>query len=170
LLVALSLCSIALSADDRIILFDDQINFAAFKTFTLLDGGIDSERPELASPIATKKLADAVRATLVARGLQQTADRGDLLVEHRIATVDYGFGSFGRANPIGPGRARGGVSSLTVDFTEGTLVVDLKAGDAGALVWRGVYRDTQSTGAKLAETLTKGAVRLLSAYPPQIKK
>jgi hypothetical protein len=167
--IALLLASAVLAADDRTVLFDDEVNFSSFKTFTLHDGTVSSQRPELKSSITRKKLSDAIRGALTARGLKETADPADLLVEHSVNAVDYGIGPFGRANPIGGRGRRGDAQGSTVDFTEATLVVDLKAGDPRALVWRGVFRQAENDAGKLAEALPKFAASLLSDYPPRKK-
>ena len=52
-------------------------------------------------------------------------------------------------------------------FTEGTLVIDMTAGQAGALVWRGTYRDEERSGPRLARKLPEDATQLLSKYPPR---
>jgi hypothetical protein len=158
------LSTVVLAADDRTVLFDEDVNFAAFKTFTLKPGTITSARPELTSAIATKSLEGAIRDALTARGLKEVADQADLLVEHSVTAVDWNISPFGRPNPVG-GRGRG--AGAPVDFTEATLVIDLKAGDPLALVWRGVYRDEEKDAGKLADALPKDAASLLSSYPPR---
>ena len=169
LLFGLMLSSAVLLADDRTILFDPEVDFSTFKTFALRDGTMDSQRPELNSAITIKKLTDTVRGALIGRGLKESPDPADLVVEYSVKAQDFGLGIFGRANPIGS-RGRGGAQASTPDFTDATLVIDLKAGDPRAMVWRGVYRDTESTAPKLADALPKHATKLLSEYPPKKKK
>jgi uncharacterized protein DUF4136 len=170
-LTGLLLSSGVLVADDRTVLFDHDVDFSVFKTFTLRDGAIDSRRPELNSPITSKKLTDAIRAALTTRGLKDTSASADLVVQYKVTAVDYGIGPFGRANPIGGRGRRGeGAQASTPDFTDATLVIDLMAGNPPAMVWRGVYRDTKNNASKLAEALPKQATSLLSDYPPKKKK
>ena len=166
LVVALS--AAVLLADDHSIIFDEDVDFSIFKTFAMREGRVTSERPELNFPAAQRTLAEAIRTSLTARGLKEVADKADLYVEHSVAGVDYGIGPAGRANVIQPGgRGRGGrASALQVDFTEATLVIDLKQADRGTLVWRGVYRDKENDARRLAEELPKDATKLLSQYPP----
>jgi hypothetical protein len=54
-----------------------------------------------------------------------------------------------------------------VSFTEGTLVIDLKAPDSGKLVWHGVYRRPKDSAGNLAEKLPADAKKLLSEFPPR---
>ena len=162
-----------LALDDHSVQFDAQVDFSTFKTFSVRDGSLTSDRPEVNSPITAKKLTDVIRATLTAKGLKEAADPADLLVEHAVMTQDYAIGSFGRANPVGGQRAsRGGRNPqiARVDFSDATLVIDLKAGNPRALVWRGVYNATDEEPAKLSEKLQKSATELLAAFPPKRKK
>ncbi len=169
IIVALALSSAVLAArDDRSILFDEDANFPSFKTFTLSDGQMTSERPELKFPIVIKTIGDTIRAALTARGLKEVPLRPDLVVEYSVDAVDWGIGPFGRATPVLPPGARGGRGrGMQVDFTEATLVIDLKHGDPGLLVWRGVYRDAENVASKLADALPGDAKTLLSQYPPK---
>jgi hypothetical protein len=172
-LIGLLLSSVVIAADDdRTVLFDHEVDFSVFKTFTLLDGKMDSRRPELNSPITIKKLTDAIRSALTTKGLQEASASADLLVESTVTAVDYGIGPFGRANPISGRGRRGeaGAQASTPDFTDSTLVIDLKAGNPSAMVWRGVYRVTKNSAPKIAEALPKQATSLLSDYPPKKSK
>lgn len=171
--VVLVLSSAVLVADDHSVLFDEDVDFSIFKTFTVREGRMASERPELNFPAVMKTLGEAIRATLASRGLTENPGRADVAVEYSVTGVDYNIGPFGRPNAIRPGQ-RGGRGSrgnaVPVDFTEVTLVIDLKHGDPGTLVWRGVYHDTENDARTLAEALPKDAAKLLSPYPPQRKK
>lgn len=89
--------------------------------------------------------------------------------------MDYSVGPFGVARPIGPNRGgRGGASDPQstdpVGFVEGTLVIDMTAGEPGTLIWRGVYRDNEKNSARFSEKLPGDAKKLLSEYPPKKKK
>ncbi len=170
--VALLLSATVLVADDHSVIFDEDVDFSTFKTFTMRDVRVESDRPELKFPAVTKTLGEAIRAALLARSLKDVPDKGDLVVESSVTGVDYGIGPFGRANVIRSGaRGRGqAASGATVDFTEATLVIDLKLASSGALVWRGVYHDTEHDAQKLAAALPKDATTLLSKFPPAKKK
>jgi hypothetical protein len=171
LLIGLLLSTAVLAADDRTVLFDEDADFSTFKTFTLREGNIGSPRPELNNPITIKKITDAIRSALVTKGLKDSPGPSDLAVEFKVTAADFEIGPFGRVNPLGGrGRGRGPAPTSQPDFTDATLVIDLRAGDPGRLVWRGVYNDTENSPAKLAEALPKDALRLLADYPPKRKK
>jgi hypothetical protein len=166
------LSSAVLVAEDHCVLFDEDVNFSAFKTFTVHVGSMTSDRPELNFPVLVKTLGDAVRGSLSASGLKEAADRADLVVEYSVTGVDYNIGPFGRPSVVTPA-PRGGRGSRSnagpVDFTEATLVVDLSHGTPATLIWRGVYHDSEKDAGTLAATLPKGATKLLSQYPPRKK-
>jgi hypothetical protein len=172
-LLGVLLLSAVLVADDRTVLVDPGVNFASFKTFSMAAGTFSTKRSELSTPIAARALADAIRLGLAGAGLQEVAANGDLLVEHSVKTVDFNIGPFGVARPVAESGTRRGrpnePSDGHVDFTDGTLVIDLKAGSPRALVWRGVYNDLESSGGALVADLPLHATRLLSAYPRKRK-
>ena len=171
LLLGILVFSATLVADDRTVLFDPEVDFSTFKTYVLFEGKIDSQQPEITSQITLKKIADAVHAALAGKNLKATTDQPDLIIEYSLTTVDFAIGSFGRANPMG-GRGRGRANSDAgqPDFTDATLVLDMKAGPNRELIWRGVYNDTEDTLGKLADALPRDAAALLSEYPPRKKK
>lgn len=168
--VGLILWSVLLRADDRSVSFDSHADFSTFKTFTMHEAKITSSRPELSNPLFVKQIGDAVRAELIAKGLKETTDRPDIVVDCSIAGVDYSIGPAGRANVVAPGRANSPVGFQPVSFTEGTLVIDLAQREPGNLVWHGVYRRPRDNASKLAQKLPGDVKKLLSDYPPKKKK
>jgi hypothetical protein len=52
-----------------------------------------------------------------------------------------------------------------VNFTEATLVIDVRRESSQALVWRGVYRIAEDDTQKLMDALPKNAARLVSELP-----
>ena len=172
--VGLILCSALLFADDRNVDFDSQVDFSKIKTFKIRDGKVDSSRPELNNSLVLSKIKDAIRAALTSRGLKETSDRPDVSVDFNVSDTEFSVGPFGVARPIGPSRGRGGAgrdpqSTDPVAFIEGSLVIDLNAGEPGTLIWRGVYRDNEKNNTKFAQKLPDDARKLLSEYPPKKK-
>lgn len=157
LLCAATLCA-CLYAGDRSITFDKTVDFAALKTFTVHDLQIKSARPEVKNALFATQMADAIRKTLAAKGLKETADHPDVVVDSSVMTAPAG-----RRGPGPPVRG-----AAITPYTDCTLVIDLNAGP-GKLVWHGVYRRPSETAAKLGETLPDDAKKLLSAYPPKKK-
>ena len=164
---AIVAASVVLSADDRSVIFDEDVDFSTFKTFAVKPGAMTSARPELNFPAVMGAIGERVRSALTAKGLKAVTDGADLAVTFTVTGVDYSIGPFGRPNAVRPGqRGRG----LPVDFTEATLVLDLSRTSPDALVWRGVFHDTEKEARKLAEALPKDAAELLSEYPKLGKK
>jgi hypothetical protein len=170
-LLALMLIPAALWADDDTVDFDADVDFSKFRTFAIRDGKIDSARPGLNNSLVANDLKKAIRDQLAARGLKETSEKPDVVVQYIVEATEYNVGSGGRANPIGPerGRGRGETPGTPVDFIEGTLVLDISTAQPSLLVWRGVYRDDERNSAKFAEKLPGDAKKLLSQYPPRKK-
>lgn len=159
----LALCVIAVAGSAAILRADDLsttmapgADFTAFKTFTVHDGTVDSGRPELDNPLFVKKLVKTIRAALEARGLTHAMAQPDLIVDFTLTGEDFAVGARSPARGLGPQPVR---------FTEGTLVIDLtKPGDHEPL-WRGVYRDDETTGSKLMQKLPDDARKLMEKLP-----
>src|SRR5438552_4182547 len=100
LCIGLILCSALLFADDHNIDFDRQTDFSAIKTFTLQEGKISSGRPELNNSLVVKKIGDIIRTALMSKGLKETSDRADVIVQFSASGLDYSVGPGGRANAI----------------------------------------------------------------------
>ncbi|HLQ77999.1 MAG TPA: DUF4136 domain-containing protein [Terriglobia bacterium] len=177
-LAGMILCTTLLFADDRHVDFDANVDFTNLKTFAIRESRIISHKPELNNRLFIQRLVETIRAELTAKGLKETADRPDLFVDFSIDGMDYSIVERQAATriPDGPNGQRGyvvdGTGPYSVLSTEGTLVIDLTtnpSGKAGMLVWRGIYRDEESNGPKLAQKLPGDAKKLLSEYPPKKK-
>jgi hypothetical protein len=167
LAIGVLLSVVTLRADDRSITFDKNVAFSTFKTFAVHDVRVTSSRPEISNALFATQVGEAIRHALTTKGLTETPDNPDLVVDSTVVGVDYSIGTAGRANPLPPGRR--GPSFAPVSFTEGTLVIDLTTGQSKKLVWHGVYRRPRESAAKLAQKLPEDAKKLLSEYPPKKK-
>ena len=179
LLATLLLTSALARADDHNVDFDKTTDFSKVKTFMIRPGKIDSSRQELNNAIVLEKITDAIRTSLLSRGLMEDAGRPDVTVEFTASGLDYNVGPGGIANPINA--SRGGPLSRgelgpngtgergPVDFSIGTLVVDVKATQPSSLIWRGVYHAQEKNSAKLGQKFPEDAKKLLSEYPGRKK-
>ena len=158
--VGLFLCSAGIAADQFNVHFDPKTDFSAFRTFAMRDGTVTSLRPELDNPLFVKKLRTTIRAALIARGLKETTDRPDLLVDYTVTGEDVSIGVPTPSRNMGPQPHR---------FTEGMLVIDLTKFADTVPVWRGVYRDDENTGSRLVQKLPEDAKKLIAKYPPRSK-
>jgi len=57
-----------LLADHHHVVADDKIDFSGLKTFSIREGHATTTRPELNNKLIFKKIADAIRAQLSAKG------------------------------------------------------------------------------------------------------
>jgi hypothetical protein len=153
--VSLMLGAVRLSADDLNVVVDPKADFSKFRTFSFRVGKIESARPEIDNPLYAARMTKTIRAALATKGLKEIPDRPDLFVEYSIASEDVNTTQRGGGRGIGPQPLR---------FTVGMLVIDMtRPGDHNP-VWRGVYRDDEMTGSKLAQKLPEDAKKLIAKY------
>jgi len=152
LFTCLVLWTVVVFADERNFDFDRHTDFSTFKTFALGAGKVDSPRPELNNALVVKKIGDAIRAELAKKGLKETANYPDLVVDYSITGEDYSAHRGGR-----------------VSSSQSTLVIDLLKRSSKTLVWRSVYRDVEKNNARLAQKLPRDVKKSLSEYPPRTK-
>jgi len=171
-LASVLLAAPMLAADEKSIVFDENVDFSTVRTFAIRERTIDSDKPELDNRLFRQQLDDTVRTTLTSKRLREVATDPDVWIDYHLAGTDYSVigGQRGLRIPPGPFGSRGTVIPGTGPrpelFTEGTLVIDMITNPAGALVWRGTYRDEEKSGPTLARKLPNDARALLSEYPP----
>jgi hypothetical protein len=168
---AVLLWPVAGLADDHVVLLDDDVDFSTFRTFMVQSVSITSRHQALSSPVVERLLRDASAAALTARGLTNMSTQPALIVDCRVRGVDFDIDRMGR--PVEQRAGRGGrprqPNPNRPDFVEGTLVIDILRADTRALVWRGVYHDTDPDPAKVGAALPRHAAKLLSQFPRQKK-
>ena len=152
-----------LAADDRDVDYDQQADFSKFKTFVFREGQLTAKAPELNSPLVRKKIDEAIRAQLTAKGLREVQNQGDVVVTYRFGSVQR------RDVQTFPAGRLGRIRCERFRFTEGTLVVDLITREPRDLVWRGVYRDDESNPSKISDKLPNDIKKLFANYPPKKK-
>ena len=144
--------------------FDQAADFSRYKTFAIRDGQLNSKNPALNSELVKKRIdADIIR-DLTARGLEMTTGRSDL-------NVRYHFGSVRKAELESyPAGWRGfGTRVVSVPYTEGTLVIDLRDPGTRSLVWRGIASEEKSDGTKIEGKLDDMVRKAIDKYPPKPK-
>jgi len=175
LLAVLVLCSGSLRADDYNVDLDKSVDYSKLKTFLIRPGKMDSGRQELNNSLVLKKITDSIRAVLLSKGLTEVTAQPNVIVEFTVSGADYYVGPGGIARPIaaslgnpGPRGSRGPEGSGErdpVDFSIGTLVIDVNVTQPTRLIWRGVYHDNEDNSFKLGQKLPEDAKKLLSKYP-----
>lgn len=171
ILAVLAVLSAPVLAADYIVDVDRQIDFSAQRTFSFRRALIQSERPELNSELVRSQITATVRAALLARGLRETAENADLLVDWTAGAQRFGINEWRNAIPLdsvpgGRGLPPGSPwRNLPEAFVDGMLAVDLSMRSSDLLVWRGVFRKREKSSGSLAHQLPAYATKLLAAYP-----
>lgn|GEM_PF-6912444 len=137
-------------ADHRYVTADDKLDFSALKTFSFVSGKATTTRPELNNNLVYKKIQDAIRTQLLAKGMTEAQNGSDVVIGLTV----------GQDKPNGP----------SVLFDNGVLTISMTRQDSNALIWQGVFTDEDVTPAKFAEKLPSHAMKLFSQYPPKKKK
>ncbi|MEP7364919.1 MAG: DUF4136 domain-containing protein [Acidobacteriota bacterium] len=151
-------------ADRSEIDFDPEVDFAEFKTFTIHRGTIHTKKPELNNDLVRKKVEEALRARLTAKGLTETASKPDLGVVWSLGAAER------REVHRSPAGRRGWQTRVNaLRYTEGTLVIDLHQAGNRELIYRVTYVDDESNTGKLSQKLEKDVAKALEKYPPPKK-
>ena len=164
LLTTVGCSSISVTTD-----WDNEANFAELTTFSLLDPQPQPQRArgKRASPLAEKRLLDALSAALTERGFTKTTRRrADMLVaihngsRERTVVSHHGYG-------YGPRwRWHHGFTQVH-RYREGALVVDIVDARSKELVWRGVATAPAGKPDPSGETAAKIVDKLLRDFPPE---
>jgi hypothetical protein len=153
-----------LSAQKVTVEFDQSMEFASLKTFTLQSGQIHGKNPSLNNDIVRKNLETAIRAKLTEKGLTEAASQADVNVSFNLGSADrkeverYPAGWRGR-----------GTRRVTHHYTEGTLTIDMQDPHRQELVWRAVAVSDQNDPNKLQGKLDAMVKKSFDKYPPKKK-
>jgi hypothetical protein len=175
ILAVLAVLSAPVPAADYIVDVDRQVDFSAQRTFAFRRALIQSERPELNSELVRDQITATVRAALLAKGLKETAENADVIVDWTAGGQRFGINEWRNAIPLdnvpgGRGLPPGSPwRNLPEAFVDGMLAVDLSIRSSDLLVWRGVYRNREKSSGNLAHQLPAYAAKLLASYPARGK-
>jgi len=169
-LLAAGCSSVSVSHD-----FDSKVDFANLRTYSWI--AAPKLNPESTSVSIQKELETnslvggrvkrAVNQQLAAKGLRETTQDPDFLVAFHTGVQDktdvqswgYGYGYWGMRG--------GGVS--TINYQEGTLILDFIDPKTKDLIWRGVGTKvlSRSTSPEKSEkTINTAVEEILKKYPP----
>ena len=144
--------------------FDEAVNFAAYKTYAIRNGRIRAKDPSLNNSLVQKKIENALKTQLAARGLQEAAERPDVVVTYVLGAANTREVDVVPAGWYGRGRRR-----VVTKHTQGTLVLDLRDAQKRELVWRATCSDTAGNPAKIEERIDKDVKKAFEHYPPKKK-
>ena len=92
--------------------------------------------------IIEARLRSAIEAALIARGYRRATApaEADLIISYRLSLEEQQELTLQQRGICGPrfGCAAGGYDLHQASFTQGKLILDLKEGRSGALVWRAI--------------------------------
>jgi hypothetical protein len=166
LLLAAGCSSVSVSHD-----FDSKVDFANLRTYswvTAPESTSENVQRELEkNSLVEGRVKKAVNQQLAAKGLRETTQDPDLLVAFHTGVQDktdvqswgYGYGYWGMRG--------GGVS--TINYQEGTLILDFIDPKSKNLIWRGVGKkvlSARTTPEKSEKTINTAVEEILKKYPP----
>ena len=165
LAAALVLSTLALSAQAQKpqIQWNNKYAFDGVETFAWQDTPDTSL--EERNPFMHSLIKNTIEAELATSGLTEVDANPDVWVNYHASTstdvqlrtdsYGYSMGGYGMAGWGYYGMAAGPVSSTTrvVEYTRGTLVVDIWDAKSKELVWRGTVSDTLPDNVQKAEKL-----------------
>ncbi len=176
LVLLLTLAALPAAAQKVYIDYDEDADFASYKTFAW------APTPEVSladsSPLMHSRLKNAIEYQLTTVGMIEDTENPDLYVTYHgesdkkvrvdIDTWGYGYGSPWRRDPFwgGYGGYAVGPTSATVrEYDVGTLIIDLYDAKEKQLVWRGTATATiPSKPEKQARRLDKAVAKLAKTW------
>jgi hypothetical protein len=166
LLLAAGCSSVSVSHD-----FDSKVDFANLRTYSWIavpESTSENVQRELENnTLVESRVKKAVNQQLAAKGLKETTQDPDFLVAFHTGVQDktdvqswgYGYGYWGMRG--------GGVS--TINYQEGTLILDFIDPKSKDLIWRGVGKKVLSertTPEKSEKNISTAVEEILKKYPP----
>ena len=178
--VALIALSIAACAGTRVATdHDPSARFDTLHTYAwLAPADVEIDDPLLDSQLLTQKVRHSVDAVLTQRGYSAAADpaSADFVVTYHTASKERLRDRGGFSIGLGIGRSwhHGHHSMFLGDryfpqiegYQEGTLIIDVLAGDGGNLLWRGWIRNTVDPRNYTAEAVDEAVREILAQFPP----
>jgi hypothetical protein len=143
--------------------FDQEADFSSFKTFFINPGQLNSKNAALNNDIIRKQIQDDIRKQLLAKGLTEVTSGA------RDLNVRFSLGSSRRKEvDVYPARWWG-YRRVVSNYTEGTLVVDLRDPTKQALIWRAIAVENKSDATHIEGKLDDMVKKSFEQYPPKKK-
>ncbi|WP_420148682.1 DUF4136 domain-containing protein [Spirosoma sp.] len=164
--------------------YDKSVNFNTFKTYAWTTPDIQvGNDPVYKSGLITKNIENALNREMDVRGLTMNAEKPDLLVSFHTYTekktasyptyapvpmyYPFGFRTGWRYYPYGFGNWPYAWNNNIqhVNYTEGTLIVDIADAQTKQLIWRGSIEGNVSDPKRLEKEVDKGIHKIMKDYP-----
>jgi hypothetical protein len=140
--------------------FDAQQDFAAYKTFAIASGKVNSRNPVLNNELVEKQIENDIRQRLTARGLTEVTSNPDL-------NVRYSLGSSRQVETDAYPAGWYGTRIVRRGVTEGTLIFDLRDAKRHVLVWRAIAVADDANAMKIKDRLDAMVRKAAGKYPPK---
>jgi hypothetical protein len=154
-------------------------NFRNYKTFAWQPPDIQTDNPKYSGEMVDTEIKGNVRSELQARGLQEVPENQnpDLLITYHIYTQNKQQISGGYYGGYYPGWGWGGYyggwgyggigyySPSVYNYTEGTLILDVKDARTNSMVWRGSIDGDVTNARKLDKRIDKGVHSIMEEFP-----
>ena len=149
--------------------YDHDADFSKFTSYAYEKGTPADNQ------LIDKRIVAALESQMKAEGLQKVSSNPQVYATYHVSTQDqkqfvtdsmgYGYGAgWGR-------RGMGGMSTSTtreVNYTVGTLVVDIWDASTKKLIWRGTASKTLSDDpSKSTKNINEAMTKIFKEYPPQ---
>jgi hypothetical protein len=143
--------------------FDQAVDFSKYKSYTLRDGQINAKAAALNNELIHKKIENDIRTALNAKGLfEATTGQGDLNVRFTLGAAPRYEVDVYPVGWYGLGRRR-----VVTQYTQGTLVIDLRDPTQRALVWRAIASAEKNNPSDVEKKLDDMVRKSFDKYPPK---
>jgi hypothetical protein len=139
--------------------YDRQVDFSRYETWSWHERVTPA-----ASPVADKRIREAIERGLAARGLSRVDRDGTLLVVYHASKTS--------AIDLAPIKNSVASTPTGIQYAEkGSLVIDLLDAASGNIVWRGHATGALQYGpSEIAEQIKAAVDKLLEKFPPPARR
>lgn len=149
--------------------YDRSVNFNDYKTFGFTEGAMNLP----ANDLVKNRILNAIASNLKSKGLTES-DNPDMLVDlglkrkektdYQSTTYDVG-GYYGRRWRVGT--SVGTTNTREINYTEGTLVINLIDSKKDQLLWMGSGTGVVTNKSIQEENVISGVNKILAGFPPK---
>jgi len=142
--------------------FDESRDFSDYKSFTIVNGTLNSRNPSLNNDLVRKKIEAEIRRRLIEKGFTEVPSRPDLNVRYSL-----GSGQHVETEAYPAGWRGYGTRLVRRRYTEGTLILDLRDAKKHELVWRAISVEDNADPLKIKDHLADMVRKSVEKYPPK---
>jgi hypothetical protein len=143
--------------------FDQAADYSKYKSFAIRDGQLNAKAAALNNDLVRKRIENDIRAALIAKGLfEATTGQPDLNVRFTLGAARRNEVDVYPTGWYGLGQRR-----VVTQYTQGTLVMDLRDTAQRALVWRAIASAEKNTPSDVEKKLDDMVRKSFDKYPPK---